>query len=82
MRFMRFELVENEEERKRLRYKRVFIDRVSSFIKKYFYQTFYGVDVNDMVIVINHKSQNMTKTGKLRQTVFLYDGVNFLYQLI
>lgn len=56
MSFMRFKLVKNKEKRKRLRKKSVFIDGVCSFAKKYFDHAFDSIDVDDVIIIINHES--------------------------
>jgi hypothetical protein len=53
---MRFKLVKNEEEWERLRDESIFLYGITSLTDKDFNHAFDSVDINDVIIVIDHES--------------------------
>lgn len=77
--FVGFEFVEDKQQREGQRDETVFEVRSSSWlVLKDSHETFDRIDINNVVVVIDHEPEYMAETWQLRKTVLLYYEGDFI----
>ncbi len=78
MGFMTFKLAKKEQQWKRGRNETVLNDPIVFFFAKDCDKTLDRVDIDDMIVVVDHESEDVAEIGKLGKGILFDDGVDFL----